>query len=54
MDPAVTQEGKAVGKGAAASFPLPSGNVSFSCQMALWKADAQEKPLPSSWLLLQG
>lgn len=54
MDAAVTQEGKAAGKEAAASFSLPSGNLSFSCQMALWKEDAQKKPLASSWLLLQG
>lgn len=54
MDPAVTLEGKAAGKEAAACFPLPSGNVSFSSQMALWKEGAQEKPLASVWLPVQG
>lgn len=49
-DPAVTRAGKTAGKEVTASFPLPSGNVSFSSQMALWKEGAQEKPLASSWL----
>lgn len=54
MDPAVTLEGKAAGKEAAASFPLPSGKVSFSSKIALCKEGTQEKPLARVWLAVQG